>query len=287
MTTRDEEGGVPSVTIPPRSMLFLPADKPRMAAKVPQIDADLAVLDLEDAVAAEAKVAARSVLRESLADGLVLDSRSVVLVRVNEVGSPWFEDDLALVRELRGLGPVGVVVPKVEAADDVTRVRDVLGDGPLVAGIESGLGVLDVRAILAAGPDGCYFGAEDYIVDLGGRRTAGGAEVLYARSQVVLAASVSGVFAIDQAVVAVRDDDAFSADAAQGRDLGYAGKICLHPRQVELAHQVFTPTPAELEHARRVLAAAAAAGGVGVVDGVMVDHVHVRQAQALLERAPQ
>ena len=268
----------------PRSMLFLPADRPSMAAKIPAIDPDLAVLDLEDAVAAETKVAARAVLRESLADGSVLGSRPVVLVRVNEVDSPWFADDLALVHELGRLGPVGVVVPKVERAEDVARVRDAVPDAPLVVGIESGLGVLEVRSILAAGPDGCYFGAEDYVVDLGGRRTPGGAEVLYARSRVVLAARVSGCFAIDQAVVAVRDDDAFTGDAAQARDLGYGGKICLHPRQVELAHQLFTPTPAELEHARRVVAAAA--GGVGVVDGVMVDHVHVRQARALLDRDP-
>ncbi|VXB87903.1 HpcH/HpaI aldolase/citrate lyase family protein [Nocardioides sp. AX2bis] len=274
---------MPSALTAPRSMLFMPAGRPRMAAKIPEIGPDLAVLDLEDAVATEAKAAARQAVRDCLADGVVLGGRSVVLVRVNEVGSPWFEDDLALVRELAGTsGAVGVVVPKVEGPQDVATVRDVLPDAPLVVGLESGLGVLEARSILASGPDGCYFGAEDYIADLGGRRTEGGAEVLYARSQVVLAAAVTGRFAIDQAVVAVRDDDRFTADAERGRDLGYIGKICLHPRQVELAHQSFTPTPAEREHARRVLEAAAE--GVGVVDGLMVDRVHLEQARALLQR---
>lgn len=275
-----------TATVSPRSMLFMPADKPAMAAKVPAIGADLAVLDLEDAVAADGKVAARGVLRASLADESVLSGASTVLVRVNEVESPWFAEDLALVGELgHGHPRLGIVVPKVEHPHQVARVRDSLGDLLLVAGLESGLGVADARAILGAGADGCYFGAEDYVADLGGRRTPEGAEVLYARSQVVLAARVTGCFALDQAVVSIRDDAAFTADAARGRGLGYAGKICLHPRQVELAHELFSPTPEEVEHARRVIEVAAAGGGVGLLDGAMVDHVHVRQAEAVIARA--
>lgn len=271
----------------PRSMLFLPADKPRMAQKLPAIAPDLAVLDLEDAVAADAKEVAREVLAESLADPAVRGAGLLLAVRVNEVDSPWFAGDLALVREAAGsdLGPLGVVVPKVESASTVARVREALGEVVLVAGIESGLGVADARAVLGAGVDGCYFGAEDYVVDVGGRRTPGGAEVLHARSSVLLAAAVTGTFAVDQAVVAVHHDDRFRADATQGREIGYAGKICLHPRQVELAHELFSPGADEVEHAHRVIEAAQQGGGVGTVDGVMVDHVHVRQARAVLARA--
>lgn len=269
----------------PRSMLFLPADKPHMARKIVAIAPDLAVLDLEDAVAVDAKTAARDILAGSLADPEVRGD-GLVAVRVNDVGSPWFADDLALVREAASHGgPLAVVVPKVESASTVDRVREALGEIVLVAGIESGLGVADARAVLAAGVDGCYFGAEDYVVDVGGRRTAGGAEVLHARSAVLLAAAVSGTFAVDQAVVAVHDDDRFRSDATQGREIGYGGKICLHPRQVELAHELFSPGLDEVEHARRVIAAAERGGGVGTVDGVMVDHVHVRQARRLLARA--
>jgi citrate lyase subunit beta/citryl-CoA lyase len=130
-----------------------------------------------------------------------------------------------------------------------------------------------------------YFGAEDYIADIGGRRTRAGAEVLYARSRVALAAHLAGLPALDQAVMDLADDEHFLADAAGGRDLGYQGKICIHPRQVALAHQVFTPTPAELSRAREIVAAGQS--GVAVVDGQMVDEVHVRMARAVLARAPE
>ncbi|MDQ4115106.1 MAG: CoA ester lyase [Actinomycetota bacterium] len=283
---------MPSVDeVAPRSMLFMPADKPSMARKIPMIAPDLAVLDLEDAVAMDAKAAARDVLAETLAETVanraVRGGSIAIAVRVNEVDSPWFADDLALARDAGGSegGRIGVVVPKVESASTVDRVRAALGDVLLVAGLESGLGVADARAILGAGVDGCFFGAEDYVVDVGGRRTSAGAEVLYARSQVLLAAAITGSFAIDQAIVAIHDDDLFRADATRGREIGYGGKICLHPRQVELAHELFSPSPAEVEHARRVIEVAETGGGVGTVDGVMVDHVHVRQARAVLARA--
>jgi citrate lyase subunit beta/citryl-CoA lyase len=143
--------------------------------------------------------------------------------------------------------------------------------------------VADARPLLAAEPQSVYFGSEDFIGDLGGRRTAAGTEVLYARSAVLLAAHLAGVPALDQAVVAVHDEDTFRCDANVGRNLGYGGKICLHPGQVPIAHEVFTPDAAEVAHAHAVLAAAGA--GVGMVDGVMVDAVHVRMARDVLSRA--
>ena len=157
-------------------------------------------------------------------------------------------------------------------------------DAVIVVGIETARGVADSRALLGSAVDAAYFGAEDYIADVGGARTDGGAEVLYARSQVLLAARLGGVAAIDQAVMAVRDDERFITDARDGAALGYTGKICVHPRQVELAHEVFTPTEAQVEHAEAVLRVAAA-GGVGTVDGQMVDDVHVRMARQVLARA--
>ena len=161
------------------------------------------------------------------------------------------------------------------------------GEMVVIAGVETARGVAGCEA-LAAGPvDAVYFGAEDYIADLGGRRSRGGLEVLHARSRVVLAARLSGVHPVDQAVVDPRDEAAFTDDADTGRDLGYRGKICIHPSQVTLSHEVFTPSPAEVAHARAVLAAVGQPGrpGVAVVDGQMVDAVHLRAARAVLRAA--
>jgi citrate lyase subunit beta/citryl-CoA lyase len=262
-----------------RSLLFVPGGRADMIAKVGRSGPDGVVLDLEDAVAAADKDTARATVVAALA---VLDVDAVVLVRVNPPGSPWFADDVAAVAGTRA---DGVVLPKLERPGQVDGVRAALGaDALVVGGLETALGVADSRGLLAAGGlTAAYFGAEDYVADLGGRRTAQGDEVLYARSHVALSARLAGVVALDQVVTAVRDEDAFRRDAARGRDLGYGGKLCIHPAQVPLAHEAFTPTGAEVAHARAVVAASA--DGVGLVDGEMVDDVHVRMARAVLDRA--
>jgi citrate lyase subunit beta / citryl-CoA lyase len=268
-----------------RSMLFMPASRADMIAKIPRIAPDVAVVDLEDAVAADAKDGARDIAAAAIS-ALDPTARSTLLIRVNPVGTPWFAADVAMTADCAA---AGLVVPKLETQHQLDQVRQVMAehswlDALLVAGLETALGVADARTLLARGVSGAYFGAEDFIADIGGRRTSGGEEVLYARSQVGLAAHLAGIPAIDQAVVNLADEAQFLADARAGRNLGYQGKICIHPRQVGLAHQVFTPTEAELAHAREVLAAGAA--GVGVVDGQMIDDVHVRMARATLARAP-
>lgn len=262
-----------------RSLMFVPALRADLIAKVPRSRPDIAVIDLEDAVATGDKDAAREVAARALRE--IDFGRTVPLLRVNPTGTPWHEADL---RTAARAG-VGVVLPKYESLDQAVRLREVIGpDHVIVVGVESGRGVADARALLTTGIDAAYFGAEDYIADLGGRRTKAGEEVRYARSQVVLAAHLAGVAAIDQAVVAVHDDAAFVGDAHAGQAMGYQGKICIHPRQVELAHLVFTPSEQEIAHAHAVLRAAAGAG-VAVIDGQMVDDVHARMAQAVLRRA--
>ena len=208
-----------------------------------------------------------------------------MLIRVNPVGTPWFADDVAMAADCAA---AGLVVPKLESQHQLDQVRQVMAeharlDGLLVVGLETALGVADARILLARGVSGAYFGAEDFIADIGGRRTGGSEEVLYARSQVCLAARLAGIPAVDQVVTDLSGDEHFLTDAQAGRNLGYQGKICIHPRQVALAHRVFTPTEAELAHARQVLAVGEA--GVGVVDGQMIDDVHVRMARATLARA--
>lgn len=272
-----------SLAAPPRSLLFVPGSRPDMIAKLPRAGADLSVVDLEDAVAAGEKDSAR---RPALAAAAELDGAAGdVVVRINAMDTEWFEADLASVAEAVAAGGVrGVVLPKYEQVEQLELVRGRLPAGAMVVvGLETALGVADSRPLLAAGPDAAYFGAEDYIADVGGERTRDSTEVLYARSHALLSAHLAGVAALDQAVMSIRDDEHFRADAAAGKAIGYTGKICVHPRQVELAHEVFSPTEAQLEHARAVLAIAES-GGVGTVDGQMVDDVHVRMARQVLAR---
>jgi citrate lyase subunit beta / citryl-CoA lyase len=276
---------------PLRSLLFVPGGRADMIAKVGRSAPDGVVIDLEDAVPGAEKDGARRTTVAAL-ETLDVPAGTLVLVRVNAGDSPWYADDVAAVAATRA---DGVVRPKTGSPQDLEGLRSALDtagrpDAVVVAGLENALGVADARTTLAAagtlGVIAVYFGAEDYIADLGGRRTAASTEVLYARSQVVLAARLAGIPALDQVVVGVRDDEGFLADAEVGRSLGYSGKLCIHPRQVPLAHRIFTPSAAEVAHARAVVDAVGGAGGVGavLVDGEMVDDVHLRMAQAVLAR---
>ncbi len=270
---------MPDTPLRARSLLFVPGGRADLISKVPRFAPDVVVLDLEDAIAAVDKEHARAVALTALAE-LDPGPGTTVLVRVNPASTPWFAADVAAVSDSPASG---VVLPKLERRSELDDLFAALArhgraDTLVVAGLETGLGVADARALLP-GVTACYFGAEDYVADVGGHRTPGGLEVLYARSQVSLAAHLAGVVALDQAVVGLDDDAHFTADA----DMGYQGKICIHPRQVGLCHEVFTPTDAEVVHARTMLTAGAA--GVAVVDGAMIDEVHLRMARAVLGRA--
>ncbi len=265
-----------------RNPLFVPGGRPELLAKVARSAPDAVFVDLEDAVPPGEKDTARALVVEALDAGR---PDVPTLVRINPVDSPEHAADVAACASLIAAGSLdGVVLPKYSAVDQLATLRAALSPGAVVvAGLETGLGVADARELLAARPDAAYFGAEDYALDIGARRTPGSREVLYARSHVLLCAKLAGVLALDQAVVAVRDVEAYRRDAEEGRDLGYDGKICLHPDQVTIAAEVFAPSEAEIAHARAVIAAAA--DGVGVVDGAMVDAVHVRMAETVLARA--
>ena len=270
-----------------RSMLFMPGSRADMIAKIPRFAPDVAVVDLEDAVAPGDKDSARRTAADAI-DALGPDCVSTVLLRVNPVGSPWFAADIAAAA---GCAAAGVVVPKLATRDAGSarsgrRSRRIPGPVRWSSPGSRPCSASPTRVPCWPGTvlSGAYFGAEDYIADIGGRRSPGGDEVLYARSQVCLAAYLAGIPAIDQVVTDIADDGSFLADARRGQALGYQGKMCIHPRQIGLAHQVFTPTPEEVAHARAVVAAGAE--GVGVVDGQMVDEVHVRMARAVLARVP-
>jgi citrate lyase subunit beta/citryl-CoA lyase len=273
-----------------RNLLFAPAGRPELVAKLPRSRPDAVVLDLEDAVPAAQKDSVRATLT-GLAEQLLSDAPDLpTYVRINAAETPWFDADIKALP--RGLA--GVMVPKVERREHLERVKAALADAghrglPVIAGVETARGVLDVRDLLGEPVTAAYFGAEDYIADLGGVRTAGSQEVLYARSRVAIACRVAGVLALDQVVVDIHDADAFRADAAQGRALGYRGKLCIHPSQVALAREAFTPSDEEVAAAQALLAqaqeAATAGLGVIVVAGAMVDEPMLRVARDTLARA--
>jgi citrate lyase subunit beta/citryl-CoA lyase len=270
-----------------RSVLFAPADRRELVGKLPAVGADAVILDLEDGVAAAAKSKARIALQEGQSS---LASKVPLFVRVNGLRSPWFTDDIAvLTAEL-----AGVVVPKIESAQDVLDVGDALARAGLsslgvVAGIETVAGVEFARECLGAPVMACYFGAEDYISDLGGVRTPEGNEVLYARSRVAIAARLAGIPALDQVAPRIGDLDQLRADSALGRALGYAGKMCIHPSQVPVVNEAFSASEAEIERAKRLIAAYedALAQGRGAIsfEGQMVDQPLLQQARAMLDRA--
>ncbi len=274
-----------------RSLLFAPASRPDVLAKLPRSGPDGVVLDLEDAVPADGKVEARVHAREVGARLASEHPDITVLVRVNAVPTEWFADDVA-----QALTPAhgGVVVPKIETPEQVDAVARALERNGcahlhVLVGIETVLGVERVAALLQAPATTAYFGAEDYVADLGGVRTDDNTEVLYARSRVALAARIAGVHALDQVVTSFDDDERFLVDAAQGRALGYRGKLCIHPAQVPLANRAFSPSSDELERARRLLVAydEASARGVSAIafEGQMVDEPLARRARAVLSSA--
>jgi citrate lyase subunit beta / citryl-CoA lyase len=275
-----------------RSALFTPATAPERAARLPDLGCDLGIIDLEDAVPEAAKTQAREQARR-VADEIATRAPLFALfVRVNPVTSAFFRDDLsdALVASL-----AGVVLPKVDegsALDAVDAHLSARGLGHLlvVAGIETGSGVLAARSI-ASHPRvaAVYFGAEDLTADIGGERSREGLEVLYARSKVALVASVAGVASLDGIVADYNDDDRFSDEAALARRLSYSGKLCIHPRQVPLANGAFTPDPQQVAYARRVVDAyrSAEEKGLGAItiDGSMIDEPMVRRARTVLSAA--
>jgi citrate lyase subunit beta/citryl-CoA lyase len=275
-----------------RSLLIAPANRPELTAKLPRSGPDGGMLDLEDAVPPAAKAQARVHARAVAADLVVTAPETHWFVRVNATGTPWFGADVS---DALGPGLTGVVVPKLESGGQVGEVRKALaacdqGRLGIVAGLETAVGVEAAPEVLSApGVIGAYFGAEDYIADVGGARTAEGDEVLYARSRVALAGRLAGVPVVDQIVADFRDRERFRADAARGRAIGYRGKLCIHPDQVPLAHEAFTPSDEEVDRARRLLAAYEAATGRGRAaidfEGQMVDEPLARQARAVLAAA--
>ena len=272
--------------MPRRSVLFSPGDDPAKLRKAPATDADVVVFDLEDAVVPDRKPRAREVVSDALADVRPADCE--VCVRVNPIGEGARED---VATALADDTPDSVMLPKTADGSDVDRLAGLLAEAdrscPVWALVESAAGVLHAEAIAAAeATDALVFGAEDLAGDIGATRTAEGREVEHARQQVVLAARATDVTPIDTHFPNYTDDAGLRTDTEHAVELGYDGKLAIHPAQATVLNEVFTPSAERVRWAERILAAAADAdGGVFVLDGEMVDAPQVRQAERVLERS--
>lgn len=273
-----------------RSVLFSPGDEPSLMRKAPETGADTIVFDLEDAVAPGQKDAARAATNEVLCDPS-FDPDCEVCVRVN----PDLETATADVDGVTAGEPRldAIMFPKIESAADVYELYEPIEargyELPILALCESAQGVLSAEEIAKADPvDAILFGAEDLSADIGATRTRDGTEVSHARQHVVLAAGAADIDAIDTLVTDIDAIDHLRAETEFARRLGYGGKIAIHPAQVGVINEAFTPDEADVEWARKVLSAAekaeAAERGVFRVDGEMIDAPLIARAEDVLER---
>lgn len=277
---------------PRRSVLYLPGSSPRALEKARTLPADALILDLEDAVAPSAKEEARVRVLAALRAG-GYGAREVA-VRVNGLGTPWWEDDL---RAVARSGAHAIVLPKVEGPETVRAAELALDAAgappalPLWCLVETPRGVLAAAEIASASDRvaALLMGTSDLVKELRARHTPGRQEVLASLGLVLLAARAHGLAALDGVHMDLDDAPGLEAVCRQGRDLGFDGKTLIHPSQLEVANRVFAPSEAELAEARRFVAAhaeAEAAGkGVVVVDGRLVEVLHVEEARRRLALA--
>ena len=268
---------------PRRVVLFTPGDSERKTRKAATLDADCVVMDLEDGVAWSQKEAAREVVLQSLQ---TIDfGRSERVVRLNPVGSGLEVADLKATIEGK---PDVYLLPKVQTSADLIWLDTALSEYEtrfdwepegirVLALIETAMGVVNVRDIAQAirRTEALFFGAEDLIGDIGGVRTASNREVLYARSKVALNAAAYRLQAIDQVFASLKDEEGLRAECQQAVELGYRGKIAIHPDQIPLIQAAFSPADAEIADAQRLIEAfkeyQANGQGVFTLDGKMVE----------------
>lgn len=271
---------------PFRSVLYIPGSKDRALDKARSLPVDAIIFDLEDAVTPDAKVDARVTLAAALAHGGY--GARVKIIRINGLDTEWGVGDIAA---LRDSGADAILVPKVNRAADVQAVADLLGnDTPIWAMMETAQGILNAQEI-AAHPRmaGFVAGTNDLAKELNCRPRADRLPMQMALQTILMAARAHGVVAVDGVYNQFKDDEGLRAECEQGRDLGYDGKTLIHPAQIAVTNECFAPSEAELDLARRQIAALAeveASGqGVAVVDGKIVENLHVETARATLAKA--
>ena len=267
----------------PRTYLFVPGNRPDRFGKALASGADAVVLDLEDAVAADDKDAAREAVRAWVADATPAD-RARVVVRTNDLGSPHAAADLAAVAEA---GTTAVMLPKTESADDVATVRSAAPDAVVLALVESARGLAAAEEIAAApGVVRLVFGTLDYALDLDLEIDDAADGLSYAAGRLAVASRCAGIATPVGGVTPQLGDEArLLADLAWSRRHGLGAKLCIHPAQVAAIHAALAPTTQAVERARRVLEADAGSPGAAQLDGRMIDRPVVLAARRTLARA--
>jgi citrate lyase subunit beta/citryl-CoA lyase len=265
----------------------MPGANERALEKAKTLPADALILDLEDAVAPDAKVAARERVCAAAASG-DYGTREVT-IRVNAIGTPWHDDDLAAAGKA---GPAAVVVPKVDSADEVRSLAAALpGHVEIWAMIETPRAVLHCAEIAAASErlTALVLGTNDLAKEMLAEQVPGRGPLLGPLSMCVLAARATGTVILDGVYNDVRDTAGFEAECRQGREFGFDGKTLIHPSQLEPCNRVFAPSAEEVERSRAIIDAYDAARregrGVAVVDGRMIENLHVDNARRILELA--
>lgn len=275
---------------PRRSHLFMPGSNPRALEKARTVAADGIILDLEDAVAPDAKGTARDAIAETLAKGGF--GKREMLIRINALDSPWWIDDVAMAAKAK---PDGILVPKISSVEDLNAVADRLGDLgadmsiKVWAMIETSRAILHAEELASCVNDaeirlaGFVFGPNDIARETRIRMMPGRASMLGMITHCVLAARMYGLDILDGPYSNFSDNEGFIAEAEQGRDIGFDGKTLIHPAQIEACNKVFTPPADEVAQARRIIAAFEqpenASRGAIQLDGKMVERLHADMAK--------
>jgi citrate lyase subunit beta/citryl-CoA lyase len=283
---------MPTTSRPRRSVLYMPGSNTRALEKGRSLPADALILDLEDAVAPDAKEAARTNIAAALAEGGY--GKREIIVRVNGLETPWGRDD---VKALAASSADAILLPKVESAAMVQTLDSMMADAGasaetgIMCMMETPLGILKAEEIAGASPrlTGLVMGTSDLVKDLNAAHTADRLPVLTSLSLCVLAARAHGLAIMDGVHLDLQDDQGFAAHCRQGKDLGFDGKTLIHPKTIAKANEVFAPSEAEVAEAHRIIDAHADAvregKGVVVLDGKLIENLHVETAKRLVALA--
>ncbi len=273
---------------PFRSVLYLPGSNARALEKAQSLPVDAIIFDLEDAVSPDQKVNARLALAEKLTQGDF--GQRYRIVRINGLETEWGDDDLA---QFAAVGPDAILIPKVESRDALNDIAALLDQVPaakntkLWAMMETPKGILNAAEIAKSDRlEGFVMGTNDLAKDLGSRSREA---MITSLQHCLLAARAEGLICIDGVFNAFKDEDGLRAEAEQGRDFGFDGKSLIHPAQLAISNAVFGPSEDEVDTARRQIEAFQTAQedgkGVAVVDGKIVENLHVETARSLLAKA--